>query len=231
MSGSGADVASSMQVSCSVPSWLLYVALTLAGLVVTFTGYRLYRSCIRLLGFILFFAIEGAIGMSWTEQAKGSAIEKKVIVLCFCVMWGSIGAFIFGRFVHRFQKVVGFIMGAILGFVLLVALINALKSTVDSELGPDYSGWDAFVAVSLGLPVAIFFGYLLKDSLKYAIMLVTAAGGAVYVVWPVMAMVQCTDSEKVLEPTMQSVLMLVLAVVGFVVQFLTDPERGSIFPK
>jgi len=223
-----ADVTSGMQDSCEVSSVALMISLSLVGLVAAFFGYRLYRTFLALLGFVLLFALEGATGLFWIRQAEGADAQKKVIVLLCCFVWGVLGAIFCARHAERLQRKLGFVLGAVFGVVLVCGAIYAAKEDVDAQLGPDYKGWDIFALATFGLPVGSLSGYLLRNRFRHALMLATALGGSWLALRPLAALLPgCfeVDLGVAAGERAEAAGVAGLAAVAFCVQWCTDPER------
>lgn len=209
--------------------YMLQSLLILAGLLMSFLGYRLYRLCLGVIAFVLFFSAEGAIGGNWLEDTD--MIQKQILVLFCCLAWG-LGGLVLCLKVHKsIEQKLGFLLGALLGFGLVGGVILAVQSDVD-QLLPEYKDWQEFAIPTLGLPIAILCGYLLRNMLKYAIMLTTAAGGAFLAIYFTIALVVCSGGHlgPVSGPKVKGLLMGGLGVIGFFVQVSSDPERNSGLP-
>merc|ERR1712187_234855 len=79
------------------------------------------------------------------------------------------------------QRFLGFVLGAALGVFLVFWITAEVKDDVAANNG--YQGWDFFLAVTLSVPSAILMGYLMRNSIKYAIMVASAVGGVIAARW------------------------------------------------
>eukprot|EP00443_Scrippsiella_acuminata_P009606 CAMPEP_0115215480 /NCGR_PEP_ID=MMETSP0270-20121206/24839_1 /TAXON_ID=71861 /ORGANISM="Scrippsiella trochoidea, Strain CCMP3099" /LENGTH=262 /DNA_ID=CAMNT_0002629277 /DNA_START=196 /DNA_END=984 /DNA_ORIENTATION=- len=225
------DVASDLQDSCEISSIAMLISLSFVGLVVAFFGYRLYRTFLALLGFVFFSAIEGAFGLFWIQQATGADVQKKLVVLLCCLVWGVLGALFCVRHAERLQRKLGFMLGVVFGIVLVCGTIYAVKEDVDAQLGHHYKGWDIFALSTFGLPIGLMCGYLLRSRFRPALMLATALGGAALAVRPLAAVLApggCLGAEGFgagAGQKAQAAIVAALAALAFCVQLCTDPER------
>jgi len=222
----------SEHLTCDGVGIAVTIALALGGLLMTFLGYRLYKMCLGLIGFALFFLAEGAIGRDWLFYAQDAETQKRIVVLVCCLAWGIGGALFCVKCHQNLQQKLGFLLGALLGVVIVCGVIFSIKEDVDQLLLPDYAGWDMFAAPTLGLPIAILCGYLMRNMMKYALMLASAAVGASLAIVCTFAAVEClvdegADLGHLVRREIQGLIMIVLAAVGFFVQCLTDSEKSD----
>lgn len=221
-----------LSMNCDAFGYLLQSLLTLAGLLMSFLGYRLYRLCLGVIGFVLFFSAEGANGWGWLSKSEDTdMMQKQILVLFCCLAWG-LGGLILCLKVHKnIERFLGFLLGALLGVGLVWGVIKAVQADVDRLL-PEYKGWQQFAIPTLSLPIAILCGYLLRNMLKYAIMLTSAAGGAFLTIYCSIALVVCSgrDLGPVSDLKVQGLLMGGLGMIGFFVQVSSDPKRNSGLP-
>jgi hypothetical protein len=247
---------------------VILIVIGVVGLVLNLFGYIIYRLSIGVFGFILGVLAAAAVGSLWlgetlidTSHAEGSdsvslhaltsadgsdsRAKMKMIVLAVCLIWGMIGAVMFQKLSVSINKVLGYAMGAALGVGLVAGLVFAVKDRVNEEAGPTYEGWEMFATIALGVPVALFTGYIARNSIKYCIMLATALGGAVVVVGTSMRALDCAEIDLFEEastvmdeastwvkPAAITAMVAILAGLGFVVQFMFQPkairERGEL---
>merc|ERR1712050_236512 len=172
---------------------------------------------LALFGCLIFAATEGVFGSMWINQNDGKVLEKQIIVAVCCLGWGVMGALICPRVVEKFQRFIGWSMGALIGVGLLFGFLFAVKGKVDEMLGDshEYEGWWMFFLFTLCLPCALCMGYLFRDCLKYAIMAATAFGGAFIAQSSFEALLVCSavDLQAVSEPIVQEVIMGIVAVI------------------
>jgi len=219
---------------CQASDLAFPLPLALFGLVLVFFGYRLYRCCIGLLGFALFFSANYfALGaMTWSagrvEQRPQEVKTNEEIVTVVCALgWGILGALLTVRFVERIQRLMGFIVGAMLGVLITVGMVRLFQEKVDAQLGDKYVGWASYVSITAALPAALALGYLLREAVIWAIMLASAVGGALLFQGGLTAGLTCAAEVKLQEST--SVLCaLLLAAMGFLVQFFTNRDKHGL---
>merc|ERR1712061_59456 len=133
---------------CDASTYLLAAILCVVGLIVSFAGYRFYLAAIGTLAFAVAFAAESAVGLSWLAKAPGQEeIPKKIVIVMFCLLWGTIAAVLACKLAHRFHRFLGFVMGAIMGAAAVFAIVYCVKDTVDDEIGEAYLGWNDFVVI------------------------------------------------------------------------------------
>lgn len=211
--------------TCESSDLGLRIAIGLAGLVLAFVGYRIYKAYIIVMGFVLFFAIDWAAGKSWYEQSPG--VDQKAVVVVVCAVgWGIIGALLTMKFVDRIQRCIGFLLGALLGVCLTAAIVDGLKDEVNAQLSTGYKGWESFALVTFAFPVALAVGYLLRNFIKYGLMLASALGGACLASDAAAKILSCKEVDYFQRKVNLYVLVLVLAVLGLVTQIATDPEEN-----
>jgi hypothetical protein len=227
----------------------ILIALGLVGLVLTFCGYLIYRRVIGLFGFLLGFLAEAAVGSLWLGEAlfqtshaevisvdgSDSRVTMKVIVIAFCLIWGMIAAVTFQKLSSAINKMLGFVMGAAVGVGLVAVLVLAMKDPVNEAAGPTYEGWEMFTTISLGVPIALFTGYIARNSVKYGIMLATALGGAALVVGTSTRALDCAEVDlgEAAKPAAMAAMVAVLAILGFAFQFNVQPKavrEGDALP-
>jgi len=246
---------------------VILIVIGVVGLVLNLFGYIIYRLSIGVFGFILGVLAAVAVGSLWlgetlvdTSHAEGSdsaslnaltsadgsdpRANMKIIVYAVCLIWGMIGAVMFQKLSFSINKLLGYAMGAALGLGLVAGLVFAVKGRVNEEAGPAYEGWEMFATISLGVPIALFTGYIARNSIKYCIMLATALGGAAVVVGTSVRALDCAEIDLVEEaftamgeastwvkPAAITAMVAVLAGLGFIVQFMFQPkavrERGE----
>jgi len=239
-----------MATSCnSEDTMVILIIIGVLGLVLTFCGYLIYRLAIGLFGFFLGFLAEAAVGSLWlgeslfqTSRAEGSdsaslvaltsadgsdpRVKMWVIVLACCLIWGMGSAVVFQRFSSTINRLVGYALGAAVGVGLVAVLVLAVEDPVNKAAGPAYEGWEMFATISLGVPVALVTGYVARNSIRYCIMLATALGGAAAVVGTSMRALDCAEVDlgEASKPAVTAVMIAVLAILGFAVQFGTLPK-------
>merc|ERR1712187_534302 len=128
--------------------------------------------------------------------------------------------------------------GAAFGFVMLCWLITTLKDDVDAQLDGHYQGWPHFVVLTLGPPFALLSGFLLRNKLKYAVMLATSAGGAVIFVVSIVQALGCAQVDigsVARRQDVQGLILVLVTVLGLVVQAVTDksssgPSKRAVKP-
>merc|ERR1712176_802235 len=103
----------------------------MGGLVVAFFGYRLYIACLACLGFLIFMTLEGVNGSIWIANDPDKEVQKKLIVAAFCLMWGAMGAWLVPKLVGKFQRFLGFLLGAVVGVVVVAGLTWASSGIVN----------------------------------------------------------------------------------------------------
>merc|ERR1712039_668738 len=112
-----------------------------------------------------------------------------------------------------------------------VTLILVVKDPVNEALGETvaeaYGEWEMFTTISLGVPIALVTGYIARNSVKYAIMLATALGGAGVVVGTSMRALECADVDlgEASTPAVKALLVAFPAILGLVVQISIEPKR------
>jgi len=216
-----------LEASCDASAVGVLVSLVLAGLSMTFGGYLLYKSCLAFLGFTILFAFEAINGGLWLSRSPSAQTEKVVLVGICCVMWGIAGAFGCVRYTERLQQKLGFTLGAVCGGLLVWGVIFAIKGDADTLLLPDYEGWDLFAIITLALPGAVLFGYLMRNLIKYTIMLATSLFGAGLAIVSMVEAFKCSDADlgPVTDHKMQALFIVILAGMGCALQFFTDSDR------
>jgi hypothetical protein len=217
--------------SCDAPTQLLMAAMCLVGIVVCFAGYRLYLLALGLFGFVMAATVQAVNGFSWIARVEAEDQEriiKQVIVVLFCLLWGSIGAVLCMKISEKLQKFLGFILGAAGGVALVGALIYLLKGPVSDGLGDGYEGWEGYAFFSLAPPVALLTGWFTKDLIKRLLMLVTALLGAVVAVCSAESILQCLKVEVSAAPPVAQVgIIAAFGLLGFGIQVCTEPATSA----
>jgi len=239
-----------MAASCnSEDTTVILIVIGLVGLVLAFCGHLIYRRATGLFGFFLGFLAEAAVGSLWlgetllqTSHAEGSdsaslatltsadgsdpRVNMRVIVLACCLIWGMICAVIFHKLSSTINRLLGYALGSAVGVGLVAVLVLAVKDPVNEAVGPTYEGWEMFATISLGVPTALVTGYVARNSIKYCIMLATALGGAAAVVGTSMRALDCAEVDlgDASRPAAVAAMVAVLAILGFVIQFSTQPK-------
>merc|ERR1711988_864605 len=116
----------------------------IVALVVSFSGYRLYKAALGLLAFLLAAAIAGAIGSAWIAKSPNHQMTKKIIVAAFCVLWGLMGAWIIRKVADKLHHFLGFVFGAAVGAAAVGAIIQIIDSAADIKVDSGYLGWQEF---------------------------------------------------------------------------------------
>eukprot|EP00928_Gymnodinium_smaydae_P056748 TRINITY_DN40074_c0_g1_i1.p1 TRINITY_DN40074_c0_g1~~TRINITY_DN40074_c0_g1_i1.p1 ORF type:complete len:253 (+),score=31.13 TRINITY_DN40074_c0_g1_i1:60-761(+) len=219
--------------SCDASSMVALIIIGIAGLVVSFAGYRLYVRCFGMLGFLLFAGLEGINGRAWLDKdgehdGDHVAVKKAIIVSC-CLLWGVMGAFIFMRVLNRFQRVLGFLLGALIGVLVVRLVIFGVEGAVNEAIPSDFQGWDAFTLFTVGVPVAVLVGYLMKNSVSIMIMISSSIGGAAVVSWTLQAAIVCSEVEWQIAKSrvFYIAIIVVIGVLGFAVQYKTRAIVGE----
>lgn len=218
--------------ACDAPTQIIVAAVCLVGIIVCFAGYRLYVLTIGVFGFMMAATVQALTGFSWiakVEEEEHERITKEIVVVIFCLLWGTIAAVLCMRLHERLQRFLGFILGAACGIALVGALIYLLKKPVSDALGEGYEGWDGYAFFSVAPPVALLVGWLSKELLKYFLMLVTALLGAAVVVSCSESMLGCldVDLEDVDSPIVQLCFVVCIGLLGFGTQVYTQPVRQA----
>lgn len=220
-----------LDLGCETSCFILLCVLCILGLVINFAGYHIYREALGLLAFLLAFAAEASVGASWIARSSGDrrTVEKVIVVLC-CLAWAVLGAVICRKLADILHRALGFFFGAIAGFVLVQALVHVLSDPVDEALGrkwKNYMGWEQFTSITLGVPAAVVLGYLLRDTVKYCIMLATTLVGTAVAIRSFITVMACADVETddlVMRPSFQIVAAAALVVLGFLTQIYSQPK-------
>jgi hypothetical protein len=207
-------------------------AMCLVGIVVCFAGYRLYMLALGLFGFLMAATIQAVNGFSWIalveEEEEHERVIKEVIVVFFCLLWGSIGAVLCMKLSEKLQRFLGFILGAASGVAVVGALIYLSEQPVSDALGEGYEGWESYAFFSVAPPVALLAGWLTKDLIKRLLMLVTALLGAVVTVGCVESILLCLEVElSGVPPVAQVCIIAAFGLVGFFIQVLTEPAKST----
>jgi hypothetical protein len=218
--------------SCDATTNMIVTAVCLVGIVVCFAGYRLYVLALGLFGFAMAATVQAVNGFSWisqVEEEEHERIIKQVIVVCFCLLWGGIGAVLCMKFTERMHRFLGFLLGAAVGIGLVGAFIYLLKQPVSDALGAGYKGWEMYAFVSVAPPVALLTAWLARNLIKHTLMLVTALLGAAVAVGCLETRLACTglDLDAVNSPAVQLCFFGVLGLLGFGVQAYTEPAKQA----
>lgn len=207
--------------ACDVSFESMLTLLCLVGLIITLFGYRLYVGYLAVFGFLIPFSLVGASGAMWVFQHPEQEDTKKVVVIALCFIWGCLGA-IFCKKVHStLQKFLAFWFGVTLGIELAGATVYLAWHTVDNALGAAYEGWVLFAFVTLSLPSAIQVGFLLRDSLKYAVVFSSGVGGASLAVISLEPIFFCSDDiegKEIYSSEIQVLAMIIVAAIGITIQ-------------
>merc|ERR1712032_536036 len=83
---------------------------------------------------------------------------------------------------NSLQQKLSVLLGALCGLALVFWVTFSTADDVNGVLPSDYKGWEVFAAATFSLPVAILCSYLLRDTLKFSMMLATSVIGAILVV-------------------------------------------------
>jgi len=215
---------------CQASDLVMPLLLGFLGLVLVFFGYRIYRCCIGLLGFALFFCANYQLGtMTWSAGRVGQwpqdvKTNEEIMTVVCALGWGIIGALLTVRFVERIQRLMGFIVGAMLGVLTTAGMVTLFHDVVDARLGDRYAGWPTYVGATAALPAALALGYLLRESVVWAIMLASAVGGAELFRRGLTAGLRCFEEVKLQQST-SLLCALLLAGMGFLVQFFTTRDK------
>merc|ERR1712151_571311 len=156
-------------------------------------------------------------------------VQMRVIVLACCLIWGTIVAVIFVKLSAIVNKFVGYVLGAAVGAGLVGSLILVVRDPVNKAVGEAYGEWEMFATISLGVPIALVTGYIARNSVKYAIMLATALGGAGVVVGTSMRALECADVDlgEASTPAVKALLVAFPAILGLVVQIAIEPKMAQ----
>merc|ERR1719284_394798 len=198
--------------SCDTGTNVVLGVICAVALVVSFSGYRLYKAVLGLLAFLLAAAIEGAIGSAWIAKSPDHQVAKKIIVAAFCVLWGVMGAWICKKLADKLHHFLGFVFGAAVGAAAVGAIIQIIDSAADIKVDSGYLGWQEFAFFTVGIPVAVLVGYLSKDCVKYFLMVASAIMGAYIAVRSFTAILACAkvDPEDMASPTINFVAIVVI---------------------
>lgn len=173
----------------------------LVGLAVCFLGYRLFRILLPLAGLVFGFAL----GASLVQP------EQWLLAIIIGVAVGIVFALLAWFFWSAAVFVGGAMLG--LGFGWTVGTAFFIPGLIP-----------AIIAVAFGIVFAVLFAVLRKP----AIMLSTAAGGAAAAVYGLGKLVPYFDLNN--RPHLIATLLIIaLAVVGFLVQFATNKAR-DLYP-
>ncbi len=180
------------------------------GLVTCFSGYRVFRLYLTILGFGVGFALGASLGY----KSPGAA----------AVVFGIVGGIV-GMILINLLYVISIILaGAGTGILIASALVTPLN--------PNQEG--VMIAMAVG---GILGGFLALILAKLIIMLSTAFSGAVMVVYGVLfllpgstVLIQPEFSVTVTLPKETSLIVVTLAwvilgAIGFVVQFRSNRRR------
>lgn len=176
------------------------IAVGLLGILECFFGYRVFRIVLMILGFLI-----GA-GLAVTFLHS----DQTIVMILIAVVGGLIGAFIFSFLYFVGTFVAGLLFGAAVGIVLAQTVHLSPTATT--------------IAIVIGAVLGGLLGFILA---KYVIMLSTAFTGAAQIVYAVLILFlnpprPSLDSLARNESLIVSGAILVLAAVGFLVQFSTD---------
>lgn len=186
------------------------VFLILFSLVTCFSGYRVFRLYLTILGFLVGFALGASLGYRSPDATA--------------VVFGIIGGIV-GMVLINLLYVISIILaGAGTGILIAYALMTPLNSTHEG----------AMIAMAVG---GILGGFLALVLAKLIIMLSTAFSGAVGIVYGVLFLLP--GSAVLIQPGFAVIVTLpketslvavtlawiILGTMGFIVQFRTSRRR------
>ncbi|CAK9034453.1 unnamed protein product [Durusdinium trenchii] len=202
---------------CDIWVTLFSSILCALGLAIACFGYRLYSRAFGLFLFLLAFALEAMIGTQWLQRGSGSLGQKLVISIA-CLAWALLARAWAPKLKGFLEHVLDITLGAIVGFLCVAVFMDLLASQVGA-LAPDYTGWDGFAVLTLGIPVAVAVAWHSRGWSKLLFVLATGLLGALLAVGAAASIARCAKSQN---PFTGAPTVLLVAAIGALVQWFLD---------